>query len=547
MEGVDENVEEAQGMPGSDTAGIRQVDISDQDMALHFASLHGKGKRRAARSPSPVYTPQPYDTPQKKRIVTTTGMLSSKHANISMPVPGEKALPQLALPPTAGHGGIHASQWASSTNSAATAPRPSPPKRRTVPPPRPAAPGRTTQPSHTSPRQSPTPAPQSSVATPDFSQHNPKLMEQLWNQNRTLHAQMGILIQMLASAGIPIPSATAPTGPPTPPAAAPARPTTYRTALQTDLPTRPAPKPVGTGPPNTATATMPASQGYPAPTERRPSQPPSTQRRILASSSSPAHGNPLAIREAVNCAVFAVTKLSGPAVRSAHVNGKGNLVLTLMEHVSTDLLMANAQHIEKKLSPFFGNQACTLTVPTRWRKVHLASVNCLDFAGEHGMQALRQEIEAYNPQLKLACVPRWLLRDIPSHKVCSSVVLSFEDETCYKKALKGVWVNGVRLRTSTFYAARPQDQCRRCQMFGHAWQTCRYQEACKYCAGKHASSKHTCSQCNVEGKHCSHTQAKCIHCAEDHFATSPDCSYRQKVIARVFQHRQAAHTNRTDD
>ena len=242
-----------------------------------------------------------------------------------------------------------------------------------------------------------------------------------------------------------------------------------------------------------------------------------------------------------------MTKLDSPAVRSSHVNGKGNIILSLMDNISADLLVQNASHIEKKLSPFFDNRPCTLTVPSRWHKVHLASVNRLDFSGPHGMDALKQEIEAYNPQLQLACTPRWLVKEIASHKVCSSVVLSFKDNAGYKKALKGVWVNGVRLRTSTFYDARPQDQCKRCQTFGHAWQSCRHQEACKYCAGKHQSTAHTCNQCNVKGKHCTHTQAKCILCAGDHFATSPDCEFRRKVLARTAQHQTARqNANRND-
>ncbi|RPA70550.1 hypothetical protein BJ508DRAFT_337081, partial [Ascobolus immersus RN42] len=70
-------------------------------MASHYASLNGK--RRAECPPSPPGY-QPYDFAQKKRILSGAGMLSSKHANVDMPVPGGKALPSLALPQTAGHG-----------------------------------------------------------------------------------------------------------------------------------------------------------------------------------------------------------------------------------------------------------------------------------------------------------------------------------------------------------------------------------------------------------------------------------------------------------
>ena len=560
MEGVQRG-EDQEDQEMADNRLENTASVSEAAMAAHFAPL--KGKRQAERSPSPPGY-QPYDFAQKKRVLSGTGMLSSKHANVDMPVPGGKALPSLALPQTAGHGSINSSKWASSSSRpvpAVSRPAASP-TGTPAPQPRPAA-----QPTGTpAPQSRPTgssPAPQRPPPRPDFSRHNPALMEQLWDQNQILNTRIGLLMQMLQSAGIPMPA------PPThmvpnarpPPATAPVRPSpapqvrpaTYKAAVQPDRPLGPlrqvrqaakvtpqsVPSVPGAAPHRTSTSASPPSQ--------RQGPPPSTQRRLLVSSSCPARGDPLAIREAVNRVIFEMTKLDSPAVRSSHVNGKGNIILSLMDNISADLLVQNASHIEKKLSPFFDNRPCTLTVPSRWHKVHLASVNRLDFSGPHGMDALKQEIEAYNPQLQLACTPRWLVKEIASHKVCSSVVLSFKDNAGYKKALKGVWVNGVRLRTSTFYAARPQDQCKRCQTFGHAWQSCRHQEACKYCAGKHQSTAHTCNQCNVKGKHCTHTQAKCILCAGDHFATSPDCEFRRKVLARTAQHQTARqNANRND-
>ncbi|RPA70556.1 hypothetical protein BJ508DRAFT_337074, partial [Ascobolus immersus RN42] len=437
--------------------------VSEAAMAAHFAPL--QGKRRAERPPSPPGY-QPYDFAQKKRVLSGTGMLSSKHANVDMPIPGGKTLPSLALPQTAGHGSLNSSKWASSSS------RPAPAVSRPA-----ASPTGTP-----APQPRPTgssPAPQNPPPRPDFSRHNPALMEQLWDQNQILNTRIGLLMQMLQSAGIPMPAPPAhmvPNARPPPdtasvrPSPAPqVRPATYKAAVQPDRPLGPlrqvqqaakatpqsVPSVPGAAPHRTSTSASPASH--------RQGPPPSTQRRLLVNSSCPARGDPLAIREAVNRVIFEMTKLDSPAVRSSHVNGKGNIILSLMDTISADLLVQNASHIEKRLSPFFDNRPCTLTVPSRWHKVHLASVNRLDFSGPHGMDALKQEIEAYNPQLHLACTPRWLVKEIASHKVCSSVVLSFKENAGYKKALKGVWVNGVRLRTSTFYDARPQDQCKRCQ------------------------------------------------------------------------------------
>lgn len=150
------------------------------------------------------------------------------------------------------------------------------------------------------------------------------------------------------------------------------------------------------------------------------------------------------------------------------------------------------------------------------------------------MEALRDEINRFNPKLNLANLPRWLTRaEAREGKEYSSVVIAVRTQEEQKVASKGVSVNGRLRRTAPFLSARPSDQCPTCLHFGHHWQRCKNAARCKYCAGPHLSSDHHCKQCGSTGKSCAHTSPKCCNCKEEHFATSPECKNVQRHRKRT--------------
>ncbi|RPA76262.1 hypothetical protein BJ508DRAFT_191409, partial [Ascobolus immersus RN42] len=160
----------------------------------------------------------------------------------------------------------------------------------------------------------------------------------------------------------------------------------------------------------------------------------------------------------------------------------------------------------------------------RWFKLLVHGVSVVDFGKEQGMEYLRDEINCFNPKVQLASLPRWLLSDDRREgKAYSSVVIAFRTQEEQNLANKGLYIHGIRKRTSTYYASRRSDQCSHCLKFGHVWQTCKNSPHCKYCAGPHLSTEHACKTCDVKGKSCAHNTPRCFNCKEDHFATSRDC------------------------
>jgi hypothetical protein len=138
------------------------------------------------------------------------------------------------------------------------------------------------------------------------------------------------------------------------------------------------------------------------------------------------------------------------------------------------------------------------------------------------MEALRKDIEVYNPGFRLAVTSRWITNaEARNTKFYGSVVISFDDFDMHRKPLRHkLWIGGVNCYTCEFKETRPTDRCTKCQRYGHMDVICPNSLKCLYCTQDHPIRAHVCSQCTAHGE-CHHV--RCINCGEKHSAENRIC------------------------
>ena len=273
-------------------------------------------------------------------------------------------------------------------------------------------------------------------------------------------------------------------------------------------------------------ATKPAPT-KPAPPAAAPT--PKRSRRVVIRPGTTIKAEPLTLRNTINTALEQAHAPQHLLVQSARINEKGNAVLTLVEGGTSAELTKLTSVVIQALSTF-GVTSARIEPDQRWFKLLVHGVSIADFGKELGMQALKDEIDRFNPKVKLASLPRWLipLARLPEGKLFTSAVIAVKTQEEQAAALKGIYINGKKQKVTSYFASRPSDQCTHCLKFGHAWQVCKGKAACKYCAGPHLSKDHHCATCGINGKSCPHTTARCSNCSGDHFATSKECSHHKR-------------------
>ena len=271
-------------------------------------------------------------------------------------------------------------------------------------------------------------------------------------------------------------------------------------------------------------ASQPAATTCPVATAAS-TQPTLRQRQLIVRPASPIAGiTGLQIRNAVNNALAAANAPEGLLVRTVTINEKGNAILTLVDGFSSEDLLRLKDKVQKAMHSL-KVQVDTIEPDSKWFKILVHGVPVPDFRDSVGLLALKEEIERFNPGIKLAAVPRWVKREEKmAGQAASSVVIAVRTQEEQQIAQKGLWVNGLRKRTSPFASARPYDQCTQCYRFGHPSLRCTQPARCKYCAGTHRTHDHHCGECGAKGRQCSHTSLKCCNCDGQHLATSIDCN-----------------------
>jgi len=219
------------------------------------------------------------------------------------------------------------------------------------------------------------------------------------------------------------------------------------------------------------------------------------------------------------------------ALKSANLNimvatvtmsqSKSNIVITTMPETTAEDLLKH-QKIWQHVLEF-----TKVKKDEKWYKVVAHGISTAIFHTENGMQLLKEEVETFNKDFKLVCLPTWLTsEEVQSQKAHSSVILAFGSDQEAKKALRNrLIIAGVSVKTAIYNVSKPTDQCNKCQQFGHHFAKCQNTDKCQICAQNHNTRQHDCFLCpQIEkGTTCIHTVLKCSNCQETHRANSFEC------------------------
>ena len=220
-----------------------------------------------------------------------------------------------------------------------------------------------------------------------------------------------------------------------------------------------------------------------------------------------------------------------------------NVVLTTTEHFSADYLSSN-QSIWQSFFDFSKSYK-----DKTWHKVIVHGIPTDIFNRDDEMIMLHDEIITFNHFQSLAI--NWLStkenRDTKKH---ASIIISLESKELATKLLsKRVMIAGLPLRTQEFEERKSNEQCQKCQKFGHDSRMCKNEIACQLCAENHVTRLHNCKSCSVIDTTCTHSMLKCVNCNQNHRANSKECEIyinalqktsrksSQKSIARQSQNR----------
>jgi len=167
-----------------------------------------------------------------------------------------------------------------------------------------------------------------------------------------------------------------------------------------------------------------------------------------------------------------------------------------------------------------------------WTKVIVHKVDLERFPDtETGMKSLHAELETFNEGLALASTPRYLTKpENRMEKVHSSCVIAMRDQGYLKRLLRyGICIFGRQHKVEQYWAARPTDQCKHCQKFGHHHERCKNPPVCGICADPHHTTKtHACLNCTSHTG-CEHKPSKCANCGGPHRSNSKDCEVLQAL------------------
>lgn len=239
--------------------------------------------------------------------------------------------------------------------------------------------------------------------------------------------------------------------------------------------------------------------------------------------------NPLQLRTLVNKALSEAGK--NVTVIMVRLSAHGNIVLEVKPGNSAAELKEQ-QAIWEKHIPGLAESS----VKETWSKIVAHSVPT-DFIMAEDEQkqlgALREDIEMYNVNVKLAAAPRWLTStEKRTGKSHSSLVLSFKTPQEAKFALRNrLVIAGKPVKTSEFVEIKPSTQCNNCQQFGHTQKICKYTTSCQLCGEQHQTRLHSCSTCG-SSKQCSHLVFKCANCGGAHRANDGRCEVFRTVVRR---------------
>src|SRR5437667_2357352 len=213
-----------------------------------------------------------------------------------------------------------------------------------------------------------------------------------------------------------------------------------------------------------------------------------------------------------------------------------SIILTTMPDFSADFLLQKKTIWEN----IFSSKAQNIEKDKKWSKVVVHEVSIRSFSMDEDLSLLKDEIEIFNPGLKLLKNPIWLSsqenRQINRH---ATILIAVENAKQAQAAIEnrlyiaGNWLIAEKCQNLLF-----KKQCLNCQKFGHSTRACFAQAVCQICAEEHKTSQHNCSICNIQGQICPHAILKCRNCGENHTANSNTCKFKTSIESKSTKYAQ---------
>ena len=268
--------------------------------------------------------------------------------------------------------------------------------------------------------------------------------------------------------------------------------------------------------------------------EQVPGPPKRMERTIVVHCSSETANdetNLLHMRDTINNILRHKKAPSKLTVSGIQWNRRGNLTLTTIDKFTEEELSPYIGTIKEEVEKF-DQEVAAVGKQETWTKVIVHKVDIEKFADtEVGMKSLKSELETFNEGLALASTPRYLTRpEKRMDKVHSSCVIAMKDQSYLNRLLRhGIQIFGRQHRVIRYWAARPSDQCRLCQKFGHHYRRCLNPPVCGICADPHhTTNTHACLNCTSRTG-CEHKPAKCANCKGNHRSNSKECEILQAI------------------
>jgi chemotaxis protein histidine kinase CheA len=243
------------------------------------------------------------------------------------------------------------------------------------------------------------------------------------------------------------------------------------------------------------------------------------------------------LRNQINDRFFTEANIDQPVIATATKSFTSqSIILTTMPDFSADFLLQKKAIWEN----IFSSKAQNIEKDRQWSKVVVYGVPVRPFSMDEGLSLLKNEIETFNPGLKLLKNPIWLSsqenRQINRH---ATILIAVENAKQAQTAIEnrlciaGNWLIAEKCQNLLF-----KKQCLNCQRFDHSTRACFAQSICQICAEEHNTSQHNCNICNIQGQICPHAILKCSNCGENHSANSNTCEFKTSIENKTTKYSQ---------
>src|SRR5436190_16117170 len=132
-----------------------------------------------------------------------------------------------------------------------------------------------------------------------------------------------------------------------------------------------------------------------------------------------------------------------------------------MSGYTADFLINKKQVWEQAFSPFLKSMKKAM----KWNKLVIHGIPIASFSMNDGLYLLKEEIETFNPEVKLLKNPRWLtLEENRQNKRHVSIAIVVENTKQAKAILqkKFLYIAGSQLEVLKFKANTVSIQCQKC-------------------------------------------------------------------------------------